>query len=330
MYLPDPHEPRRDHRPGRAAAVSQVPQSAGRRPGASGAPARAPAPMALVPFRADSAFANALELEERCFSLCGKFLKFSQDWKADGRGGSKLGFGASVYNAAFVLGHYLESRPELVRGKRVIELGCGPGLLSVVSALLGADDVLATDGDAELLPLVMRNVERNVEDEAARARVAARAFLWGDEAVLGSVGKFDVVLAADVAAVPYEDAYEQLVLSLKALVAEGGQVLLAYQRRHASEDRFFELLRGAFEVRELPREALHRDFRDSRISLFAMDGAAAEERDETEVKNCALLGALKTELDGGARPEAFRVANRRDERASDEGGVTDFRAEDWA
>lgn len=46
-----------------------------------------------------------------------------QAWKGDGKGGTDIGFGASVYPAAYVLAEYLERHPYLVRGKRVIELG---------------------------------------------------------------------------------------------------------------------------------------------------------------------------------------------------------------
>lgn len=47
----------------------------------------------------------------------------TQAWKGDGKGGTDIGFGASVYPAAYVLAEYLERHPYLVRGKRVIELG---------------------------------------------------------------------------------------------------------------------------------------------------------------------------------------------------------------
>lgn len=46
-----------------------------------------------------------------------------QAWKGDGKGGTDIGFGASVYPAAYVLAEYLERHPYLIRGKRVIELG---------------------------------------------------------------------------------------------------------------------------------------------------------------------------------------------------------------
>ncbi|AQK76221.1 Tumor-related protein [Zea mays] len=49
--------------------------------------------------------------------------------------------------------------PSKLKGKRVIELGAGCGLAGFGMALLGGD--VTTTDQAEVLPLLMRNVERN-------------------------------------------------------------------------------------------------------------------------------------------------------------------------
>ncbi|CAN0158926.1 unnamed protein product, partial [Hapterophycus canaliculatus] len=79
--------------------------------------------MALVPFSYASPFTDTLKLRERLFTIDGHVLRIQQAWKGDGKGGTDIGFGASVYPAAYVLAEYLERHPYLVRGKRVIELG---------------------------------------------------------------------------------------------------------------------------------------------------------------------------------------------------------------
>ena len=49
---------------------------------------------------------------------------------------------------------FLESAPSLVRGKRVVELGCGAhAALARASVLLGASTVLATDGSSHIVEL---------------------------------------------------------------------------------------------------------------------------------------------------------------------------------
>ncbi|OAE20267.1 hypothetical protein AXG93_4010s1040 [Marchantia polymorpha subsp. ruderalis] len=72
------------------------------------------------------------------------------------------------------------SRAKLA-GKRVIELGAGCGLAGLGMALLGCD-VVVTD-QIEVLPLLLRNVERNL----SRAKYTA-----SDCSYMGSIGKVDV------------------------------------------------------------------------------------------------------------------------------------------
>ena len=46
-------------------------------------------------------------------------------------------------------------------GKNVLEIGAGTGLVSAVMSMLGAKEVIATDGDALLLPLLKKNIQKN-------------------------------------------------------------------------------------------------------------------------------------------------------------------------
>jgi predicted nicotinamide N-methyase len=76
-------------------------------------------------------------------------------------------------------------------GLRVVELGCGLGVPSLVAARRGAR-VLATDEAEEALELLERNARENRETlETARVE-------WGDPGELVARGPFDLVLAADV------------------------------------------------------------------------------------------------------------------------------------
>ncbi|CBN76293.1 conserved unknown protein [Ectocarpus siliculosus] len=50
-----------------------------------------------------------------------------------------------AWDCSLVLAKYLEQRPEEVRGKRVLELGCGVGLPGVAAAVVGATEVILTD-----------------------------------------------------------------------------------------------------------------------------------------------------------------------------------------
>ena len=54
-------------------------------------------------------------------------------------------YGTRQWPAALYLAGYLHDRPELVKDKTVLELGCGNGLVSLTAAAIGAAKVIATD-----------------------------------------------------------------------------------------------------------------------------------------------------------------------------------------
>jgi predicted nicotinamide N-methyase len=78
-----------------------------------------------------------------------------------------------------------------LRGRRVVELGCGLGVPSIAAACAGAE-VLATDESAEALTLLARNARAN------GARLETALVDWGRPEELVGRGPFDLVLAADV------------------------------------------------------------------------------------------------------------------------------------
>jgi predicted nicotinamide N-methyase len=107
-----------------------------------------------------------------------------------------------------------EALPE-VAGLRLVELGCGLGLPSLVAARAGAF-VLATDWSEEAVALLRANAERNgIELETELVD-------WQQPEPLVERAPFDLVLAADVL---YERRYVELLLEL--LPRLGDEVLLA-------------------------------------------------------------------------------------------------------
>ena len=145
--------------------------------------------------------------------------------------------------------------PRALRGRRVLELGCGLGLPSVVAALAGGR-VLATDWAADALAFVAANAQRN------DAQVETLRCAWADLEPLLARGPFDLVLAADVL---YERRnVEPLLAALDALVAPRGEAWFADPGREPAQG-FFERARdgGAWQHAQspdprLPRGAVHR------------------------------------------------------------------------
>jgi predicted nicotinamide N-methyase len=94
-----------------------------------------------------------------------------------------LPYWAELWPAATALAAAL---PDVV-GRRVVELGCGLGLPSLVAAALGAE-VTATDWAADAVELLQENAARN--GLVLRAEVRDWREPWPE--------RFDIALAADV------------------------------------------------------------------------------------------------------------------------------------
>ncbi|KAG7394217.1 hypothetical protein PHYBOEH_005472 [Phytophthora boehmeriae] len=216
---------------------------------------------ALVPFSFRNPFHDALRDATRWFPIAGKRIRIDQAWQSDGRGGTAIGFGASVYDAAIALSLYLESHRDLIHGKTVIELGCGPGLVGVVAAHLEPKKVVITDGDPASVELTQRNIEVN---SLSAEECTAEKYLWGDldHHLVSKTDYYDVILGADIVACPYASAFEALMESLQAMAGPKTLVLLAYKKRHGSEQTFFDTFEKTFEVELVDRSELHPDFQE--------------------------------------------------------------------
>ena len=229
--------------------------------------------MALVPFSHASPFFNLRKLPERLFTFQNKTIRIEQAWKDDGRGGTKLGFGAVVYDAAFVLATYLEDHCiNALHSSNVLELGCGTGLVSIVASLLGAKHVLATDGDDEVVELATRNIKHALKDEKYATTCKATKFLWGNDRECKDIQNvtFDFIIAADVVACPYASSFKSLLDSLERLVPvlSNTIILLAYQKRHLSEQKLLEDIKKIFKVRYITQSHLAKDFQQHPIQLL--------------------------------------------------------------
>jgi len=87
--------------------------------------------------------------------------------------------------------------PSLVKGKRVIDVGCGLGLVSVAAILSEAQAVLAADGDEEVLKMTRKSVERMSMDARTHGEHEVEKLDWTNVEEWPE-HEFDVALASDV------------------------------------------------------------------------------------------------------------------------------------
>lgn len=97
----------------------------------------------LVPFSMFNPYTEMLKLDKRLFRFHNDSISITmdQDWKPGGRGGTNIGFGASVYDCSIVLAYFLslESISREIKGKTVIELGCGPAFASLAAGYVAGE-----------------------------------------------------------------------------------------------------------------------------------------------------------------------------------------------
>jgi predicted nicotinamide N-methyase len=182
------------------------------------------------------------------------FLVKPVDWEElrheEGGVGRPVPYWATPWPSGAVLAGALAEDPP-PKGARVLELGCGLALPSIVAARAGAD-VLATDGSEDAVAFAAHSMALN-ELEAEVAQVD-----WAQQGdALAARGPWDVVLAADVL---YLKGNVDLALDLvPRLVAPGGEVRIADPRRAGTRD-FLAAARARFTVstRQDGEVALHR------------------------------------------------------------------------
>ena len=161
-------------------------------------------------------------------------------WRAlqveTGDADAPLPYWAFAWAGGLAVCHYLEARPAVVRGRRVLDLASGSGLCALVAARAGAATVTAADID----PFAAVAIALNARAARQRVTVVARDVL--DE----PPPAVDVILAGDCW---YEAALADRVLPwLQAAQRRGTDVLVGDPgRRYLPADALVEL--ACYEVR---------------------------------------------------------------------------------
>eukprot|EP00977_Amphora_coffeiformis_P003862 scaffold768_cov166-Amphora_coffeaeformis.AAC.20 len=194
------------------------------------------------------------------------------------------GTGATVWPAAIVLMKYLEKHAEnLIRNKRCVDLGSGTGITSIAAALLGAKEVVCTDGEPNVVKLAVDNLERvlkgfvkdasvdaeNTSDTEKKIRgcpLSVQEYWWGSGSIQGG-NHADVVLAADCVLPklypigPLVDAIDELLKSPRAVA------ILSYEYRYYPDFDPGQEFRRLCDIKGLSVESIALSEHDSVYSV---------------------------------------------------------------
>ena len=130
------------------------------------------------------------------------------------------------------LAYYLARHPEIVKKKRILELGCGTGAVGIVCSWLGATKVLLTDGS----PIVLETTSRNLKANRA-SRASLQRLRWGydDDLTKAQPGSWDLVVAAEVA---YQrETLPAFLATVASLLKEDGLALVVMTPELADNGR---------------------------------------------------------------------------------------------
>lgn len=136
----------------------------------------------------------------------------------------RLPYWADIWPSARVLAARISRLPGT--GRRLLELGCGAGLVATMAELNGYD-VCATDYYEDALRFTRLNVAQHTGDE-----VETRLVDWRQMPT--DLGRFDLVVGSDVL---YERAYGKLVArAIDMTLKRDGEAVIADPGRIAAED----------------------------------------------------------------------------------------------
>lgn len=170
-------------------------------------------------------------LDVEALEIDGLTLVKPRDWDElrhqEGGEGRSAPYWALLWPSGRALADAVAGDAERLAGLRVLELGCGLGLPSLVAARAGAR-VLASDGSSDAVVFAAHNLALNeLEGEVAQTD-------WREPRELLGGAPWDLVLAADV--LYMKQNVEALLRLLPRLLGERGEALIADPSRAGGRD----------------------------------------------------------------------------------------------
>ena len=131
-------------------------------------------------------------------------------------------------------------------GVKMLDLGCGSGILSIISLLLGADRAVAVDIDPNAVDTAYQNADRNNVDKSRYKVLSGNVVTDSDIQAEIAENKYEVVAANIVA-----DVIIGLAPKAKEYMADGGVFITSGIIEDRLQDVKSALIDNGFEIEEI-------------------------------------------------------------------------------
>lgn len=150
----------------------------------------------------------------------------------------RIPYWAELWASALAMSQYLVQSKMDWTGKKVLEIGAGLGLPSIVAGKLGATDISISDYLVEAVDFAKKNWAKN--------NTHAANFITMDWRNPDIAFAADILLAADIA---YEQRmFDALPIAFKTLCKKGGTILLTEPNRGFAKTFMEDLHHQGFEI----------------------------------------------------------------------------------
>lgn len=178
-------------------------------------------------------------------------------WEKETGGEREIPYWAVVWPAGISLARYLLNNPDIIRGKSILDIGCGSGIPAIAAKKAGASYVVANDIDPVALHITALHTKANDVILATDDRNLL------DKSIV--IESYDVILAADMF---YQRSDSKHMLDfLNNWRKRGSTVIIAdAQRPYAPKNDISPLLTETITVN---RDLEGKDKRD--VSIFLLN-----------------------------------------------------------
>ncbi|XP_031263000.1 protein N-lysine methyltransferase METTL21A [Pistacia vera] len=200
---------------------------------------------------------------------CGHSLNILQSPSSLGKPGVT---GSVMWDSGVVLGKFLEQAVDsgllFLKGKKIVELGSGCGLVGCIAALLGAQVILTDLPDR--LRLLKKNIETNLSHGDLQGSATVRELTWGDDPDQELIQPLpDYVLGSDV--IYGEGAVVDLLDTLRQLCGTQTTIFLAGELRNDSIlEYFLEAAMKDFVIGRVDQSQWHPDYCSCRVVMYIL------------------------------------------------------------